>query len=95
MTTTLAHRGPDGEGFLIDGPAALGHRRLSIIDLAGGSQPMANEDESVWVTYNGEIYNEPELRKSLLARGHTFRSQSDTECLVHLYEEHGADFVRL
>ncbi|AGA26961.1 asparagine synthase (glutamine-hydrolyzing) [Singulisphaera acidiphila] len=94
MTTTLAHRGPDGEGFLVEGPVALGHRRLSIIDLAGGSQPMANEDESVWVTYNGEIYNEPELRKSLQARGHIFRSQSDTECLVHLYEEHGADFAQ-
>src|SRR4051794_6307760 len=80
MTSTLAHRGPDGEGFLVDGPVALGHRRLSIIDLAGGAQPMANEDQSIWVTYNGEIYNEPELRKALIARGHVFRSQSDTEC---------------
>lgn len=94
MTTTLAHRGPDGEGFLIDRPVALGHRRLSIIDLAGGSQPMPNEDESIWVTYNGEIYNEPELRISLQGRGHHFRSQSDTECLVHLYEEHGPNFVQ-
>lgn len=94
MTNTLAHRGPDGEGFRIEGPAALGHRRLSIIDLAGGAQPMANEDATVWVTYNGEIYNEPELRKSLEAQGHSFQSQSDTECLVHLYEEYGVDFVR-
>jgi asparagine synthase (glutamine-hydrolysing) len=95
MTATLAHRGPDGEGLYVDGPAALGHRRLSIIDLAGGAQPMANEDGSVWVTYNGELYNEPELRRGLLARGHVFRTSCDTESLVHLYEEHGPDFVRL
>src|ERR1700712_1508290 len=94
MPATLSHRGPDGDGLFLDGPAALGHRRLSIIDLAGGAQPMANEDGSVWVTYNGEIYNEPALRAGLLARGHVFRTSSDTECLVHLYEEHGADFVR-
>jgi len=94
MTSTLTHRGPDGEGYLVDGPAALGHRRLSIIDLAGGAQPMANEDGSIWVTYNGEIYNEPALRRSLQERGHRFRSQSDTECLVHLYEEHGVEFAR-
>jgi asparagine synthase (glutamine-hydrolysing) len=94
MTTTLAHRGPDGEGFYLDGPVGLGHRRLSIIDLEGGAQPMANEDGSVWVTYNGEIYNEPELRAGLQARGHTFRTACDTECLVHLYEEDGPEFVR-
>ena len=69
MTATLAHRGPDGDGLYVDGPAALGHRRLSIIDVAGGAQPMSNEDGSVWVTYNGELYNEPELRARLLARG--------------------------
>jgi asparagine synthase (glutamine-hydrolysing) len=95
MTSTLVHRGPDGDGLYVDGPAALGHRRLSIIDLAGGAQPMANEDGSVWVTYNGELYNEPELRRSLEVRGHVYRTNSDTESLVHLYEEHGPEFVRL
>jgi asparagine synthase (glutamine-hydrolysing) len=95
MTTTLVHRGPDGEGLYLDGPAALGHRRLSIIDLAGGAQPMSNEDGTVWVTYNGELYNELELRRQLEARGHVYRTDSDTESLVHLYEEHGPEFVRL
>lgn len=94
MTSTLVHRGPDGDGHWTDGAAALGHRRLSIIDLAGGAQPMSNEDGSVWVTFNGEIYNEPNLRTELIARGHQFRTDSDTECLVHLYEDHGPDFVR-
>lgn len=94
MTATLRHRGPDGDGFHVDGPAALGHRRLAIIDLDTGAQPMANEDGSIWVTYNGEIYNEPELRRDLEARGHRFRTRSDTEALVHLYEEDGPDFVR-
>ncbi len=94
MTATLAHRGPDGDGDYTDGPAALGHRRLSIIDLDGGAQPMANEDGSVWVTYNGELYNELELRGRLQSLGHTYRTVSDTESLVHLYEEHGADFAR-
>jgi len=94
MTATLVHRGPDAAGQWIDGQTALGHRRLSIIDVSGGAQPMPNEDGSVWVTFNGEIYDEPELRKGLIARGHTFRNESDTECLVHLYEDHGPDFVR-
>ncbi|CAN5865456.1 asparagine synthase (glutamine-hydrolyzing) [soil metagenome] len=93
MTGALAHRGPDGDGFHLEGPAALGHRRLSIIDVVGGAQPMANEDGSVWVTYNGELYNEPELRRRLEARGHTFRTRCDTEALVHLYEDHGPGFV--
>jgi len=93
MTRTLSHRGPDGEGYWNDERAALGHRRLSIIDIAGGAQPMPNEDQSVWVSYNGEIYNEPELRRALSQRGHRFRSQSDTECLVHLYEEQGPRFA--
>ncbi|HEV3166989.1 MAG TPA: asparagine synthase (glutamine-hydrolyzing) [Isosphaeraceae bacterium] len=94
MTETLVHRGPDGQGAWLQGPAALGHRRLSIIDLAGGAQPMANEDGSVWITYNGELYNEPALRTWLQARGHVFRTVSDTEAIVHLYEEHGPDFAR-
>src|SRR4051794_19483473 len=93
MTATLGHRGPDGDGFYLDGRAALGHRRLAIIDLAGGAQPLANEDGSVWVTYNGELYNEPALRAGLTARGHVYRTSTDTESLVHLYEEHGAGFV--
>ncbi len=94
MTATLAPRGPDGDGFYCRGPVALGHRRLSIIDLAGGAQPMSNEDDSVWVSYNGELYNELELRSELLKRNHIYRSSSDTETLVHLYEEEGPDFVR-
>ena len=93
MTRTLIHRGPDDEGFHIDGQAALGMRRLSIIDLVTGRQPMANEDRTVWVVMNGEIYNFPEIRKDLLARGHVLATQSDTEVVVHLYEERGTDFV--
>ena len=94
MTASLAHRGPDGDGLWVDGPAALGHRRLSIIDVGGGGQPMSNEDGTVWVSFNGEIYNDPALRADLIARGHTFRTGCDTESLVHLYEDHGADFAR-
>ena len=94
MTATLAHRGPDGDGIYCEGPAALGHRRLSIIDLAGGSQPMANEDDTIWLTYNGELYNELELRKELLAKGHIYRTSCDTETLIHLYEEEGINFAR-
>jgi asparagine synthase (glutamine-hydrolysing) len=94
MTTTLAHRGPDGEGFYCEGPAALGHRRLSIIDLSGGAQPMANEDGTVWITYNGELYDELDLRKELEAKGHVYRTSCDTESLIHLYEEDGPDFAR-
>ncbi|HET9904304.1 MAG TPA: asparagine synthase (glutamine-hydrolyzing) [Xanthobacteraceae bacterium] len=99
MTRALVHRGPDGEGFYQDPERAvfLGHTRLAIVDLAGGAQPMANEDESVYVVFNGEIYNHMELRRALIARGHRFRSDhSDTEVLVHGYEEWGADLpVRL
>src|SRR5262249_19470201 len=93
MAATIRHRGPDGDGFYLDGPAALGHRRLAIIDVDGGAQPTRNEDESVWVSYNGEIYNEPGLRARLIARGHRFRTDCDTEVLVHLYEEEGPGFV--
>src|SRR4051812_2236061 len=77
MTGTLAHRGPDGDGFYVDGPVGLGHRRLAIIDVGGGGQPMANEDHSVWVSYNGELYNETALRAGLEARGHRYRTTCD------------------
>ena len=89
MADLIAHRGPDGEGFFVDGRAALGHRRLSIIDLEGGAQPMYNEDESLVTVYNGEIYNFQELRRELEAAGHVFATRSDTEVLLHGYEEWG------
>lgn len=89
MTDTLRHRGPDGEGIAVSGPAAFGHRRLSIIDLATGDQPMANEDGSVMVVFNGEIYNFGELRPELEKRGHRFKTRSDTEVILHAYEEYG------
>jgi asparagine synthase (glutamine-hydrolysing) len=89
MCRIMTHRGPDGEGYYIDGPAGLGHRRLSIIDLESGKQPMSNEDGAVWITYNGEIYNFPELRKELIGKGHRFKTRSDTETIVHAYEEYG------
>ena len=92
MTRTLHHRGPDGEGYYFDEHAGLGHRRLSIIDLDAGKQPMSNEDESVWVTFNGEIYNYLDLRKDLIAEGHRFKTESDTEVIVHLYEDVGERF---
>src|ERR671925_793338 len=91
MSETLRHRGPDSDGALVDGPVALAVRRLSIIDLEGGDQPIGNEDGSVQVVFNGEIYNFQELRAGLEARGHRFRTHSDTEVLVHLYEDEGAD----
>jgi asparagine synthase (glutamine-hydrolysing) len=90
MTTALAHRGPDGDGFWHDERVALGHRRLAIIDRAGGHQPMSNEDGTVWIVFNGEIYNHRDLRPQLEARGHVFRTSSDTEVIVHAYEEFGA-----
>jgi len=93
MADAIVHRGPDEDGYLLDHEAALGMRRLRIIDLAGGSQPIFNEDRTVGVVYNGEIYNYPELRERLLARGHTLRTHCDTEVIVHLYEEHGPDLL--
>lgn len=97
MRDTLVHRGPDDAGVLVrEGErVALGHRRLSIVDLSpAGHQPMANEDGTVWITYNGEVYNHEALRAELTAKGHTFGSRSDTEAILHLYEEEGPDFVR-
>src|SRR5438132_5642465 len=93
MATTLAHRGPDGDGAAIAGHAALGCRRLAIIDVAGGAQPLRNETGDVIAVCNGEIYNSAKLRAALEARGHRFRTRSDAEVLPHLYEEHGVDFV--
>src|SRR5206468_2401327 len=93
MRDVLRHRGPDGAGLWIGGPVGLGHRRLAIVDVAGGHQPMANEDGTVWIVFNGEIYNHAELRPELQARGHRFRTLSDTEAIVHAYEEWGDDCV--
>jgi asparagine synthase (glutamine-hydrolysing) len=95
MTASLAHRGPDDEGVWTDRNVGFGHRRLSIIDLsASGHQPMPNEDESIWIVSNGEIYNFPELRSDLLKKGHCFRSGTDTETIIHLYEDHGVDCLQ-
>ena len=94
MSDAIAHRGPDDDGQYLNGRVGLGFRRLSIIDLSGGHQPMANEDETVWIAYNGEIFNHAEHRAPLEARGHRFRTRSDTEAIVHLYEEHGSTCPR-
>src|SRR5947209_5082857 len=93
MCQTIVHRGPDDEGIHTQGCVGLGMRRLSIIDLSTGRQPIHNEDRSVWVVFNGEIYNFPELRARLESRGHRFCTNSDTEVIVHLYEDHGSDCV--
>ena len=93
MAEAVRHRGPDGEGYLSDGRFAMGMRRLSIIDLEGGDQPIWNEDEIVAVCFNGEIYNYLELREELESRGHRFRTRSDTETLVHAFEQWGEDCV--
>ena len=93
MRDVLTHRGPDGAGLHTDTHAALGHRRLSIVDLAGGHQPLSNEDGRIWVTFNGEIYNHAEVRPELEAAGHRYRTRSDTETIVHAYEEWGDDCV--
>ncbi len=96
MLPALCHRGPDGSGVYLDssGRIGLGHTRLSIIDLAGGAQPMANEDQTVWVSFNGEIFDYIELRETLLKAGHRFSTHSDTEVIVHAYEQYGDDFVQ-
>jgi asparagine synthase (glutamine-hydrolysing) len=93
MTRAIAHRGPDGQGLLVRGAVGLGHRRLSIIDIDGGAQPIGNEDGSIQVIFNGEIYNFVELRRELQSAGHVFRTRSDTEVLVHAYEQWGGAFV--
>src|SRR5688572_12115603 len=89
MTDRIAHRGPDGEGHFSHANVGFGHRRLSIIDVAAGKQPMCNEDGTVWITFNGEIYNYQELRRELVAAGHVFTTQSDTEVIVHGFEQWG------
>ena len=94
MCQAIVHRGPDEEGVLVRGGVGLGMRRLSIIDLSGGQQPIFNEDKTVWIVFNGEIYNFPELRADLEKRGHRFSTHSDTEVIVHLYEDLGADCVQ-
>jgi asparagine synthase (glutamine-hydrolysing) len=93
MRDVLAHRGPDGAGVFADGVAAIAHRRLSIVDLAGGAQPLANEDETIQIVFNGEIYNHADLRHELEAAGHRYRTRSDTETIVHAYEQWGDDCV--
>jgi asparagine synthase (glutamine-hydrolysing) len=94
MNDTIVHRGPDDEGIYVSEGIGFGFRRLSIIDLSGGHQPISNEDGRIWVMLNGEIYNYPELRQDLVSRGHQFRTRSDTESIVHLYEEYGEDCFR-
>ena len=93
MARSIAHRGPDDEGYFISGPLGLGFRRLSIIDLAGGHQPMSDAEESVWVVFNGEIYNFPELKMELESHGHVFRTRSDTEVIVHGYKQWGDEVL--
>src|SRR5215208_468111 len=95
MADTLQHRGPDSEGYFVspDRRVGFGFRRLSIVDLATGDQPMSNEDDSVWLVFNGEIYNHADHRPTLKARGHRFRSRCDAEVVLHLYEEYGPDCV--
>lgn len=94
MTNSLLHRGPDEDGYYIDYPVFLGHRRLSIIDLSTGHQPISNEDDSVTVVFNGEIYNFSELRTDLIRKGHIFKTNTDTEVIVHAYEEYGFDCLK-
>jgi asparagine synthase (glutamine-hydrolysing) len=94
MTDSIRHRGPDDEGFYIQQNVGLGFRRLSIIDLSTGHQPIANEDESIWIIFNGEIYNYQELHDDLIRKGHVFKTKSDTETIVHLYEQYGTDCLK-
>ena len=89
MCKIITHRGPDEQGMTVQGRAALGMRRLSIIDLKGGQQPIFNEDDSMFIVFNGEIYNFQELRENLIKHGHRFKTNSDTETILHAYEEFG------
>ena len=93
MRDSIAHRGPDGQGLIVDGRVGLAHRRLAIVDVGAGRQPMCNEDGTIWVVFNGEIYNHAELRPGLEARGHCYRTRCDTETILHLYEEEGEGVV--
>ena len=94
MVNIIFHRGPDESGMAIHGNVAMGMRRLSIIDLSGGSQPIYNEDKTIWTVFNGEIYNFPEIKKELQSKGHKFKTNTDTEVIVHGYEEYGSDFLK-
>src|SRR3989344_354327 len=94
MADIISHRGPDGEGYYTNRNVMLASRRLSIIDLATGDQPIFNEDKSIAIVYNGEIYNFQELRKNLEGRGHRFYTNTDTETIVHSYEEYGIDCLK-
>src|SRR3989338_7617710 len=93
MCDLMVHRGPNDEGFFINGNVGLGMRRLSIIDIKGGHQPISNETDDIHIVFNGEIYNFESLQKELTGRGHRFKTNSDTEVILHLYEEYGADCV--
>ncbi|MBW1982976.1 MAG: asparagine synthetase B, partial [Deltaproteobacteria bacterium] len=93
MAGALRHRGPDEAGIYVDDAAGLAHVRLSIIDLASGTQPIHNEDETLWIVYNGEVFNHLELRRDLQAKGHRFYTAADTEVILHLYEEKGPGCV--
>jgi len=94
MNAAIAHRGPDSDGFHVDAGVGLAMRRLAIIDVSGGDQPIANEDESVWIIFNGECYNYPEMRAELERRGHRLSTKTDTECIVHFYEDEGDDCIK-
>src|SRR5215472_2386845 len=94
MNRRIVHRGPDDEGFFVEGEIGLAMRRLSIIDVKTGHQPLTNEDENLWIVFNGEIYNHLELRAELEALGHCYRTRSDTETIVHLYEQCGRECVK-
>ena len=94
MTTSIYHRGPDEDGFYLNGHIAMGMRRLSIIDLEGGKQPISNEDGNLWVVFNGEIYNYHELTAKMYRDGHRLKTKSDTEIILHCYEEYRDDFIQ-